>query len=713
MKHSTSTFSLHLFLTVAALVQAGTAETLETDALKVTFGSAESGYGIRSIENTLAGGVRFVNPDDRPTGRWSVAEFKHCANCFGVYPESGKGAADFWELELRAKAARGDRKRCVFVDNQSKCRARSCKRIADGIAFAWQGVALPEGEMDVFARVRVAADGSTRWTLDASVRSEKYVLFNTRYPMLRHVVKSGEADIVMPRSDLGAKLLRKAPYATRAETFGALAYVPMMTAFIVGDAGLYIGAHDNEVNTKTLVVTGERDVAFSSPAPNGNFEVTVRAFKGDWWAAAKIYREWALTAPWCRKGRILDRDDYPRRMCEMPLWFNFHGNAIAASNALAEARQKFPGVATGLHWHRWQAVPWEIGHYPEYFPEDKGVKECLAYCRSIGQEPMLYTLPRLYSKSLLSFHFASPYAVLDEKGDYVVEQYGRKESNPPELVPMCPAVRAWQDCIVDYSKRILDLGGRSIFQDQVAACPAKSCYGANHGHPVGGGNWFYKGLHSICSRVHDIYAAKDALTTAEGSSDAFIDVMDGFLTVTPRTTDDLPFWHAVYGGYATYFGTPENHDDDDDTFWALQTRETLWGQVLGWYHTLLMKCPSKVAMVNKLIAFRQANLDCLAYGELLGEVKFAGEVPTVKQEMLGRKSFPDWADPKAKLSATTYGNLPGLIGYAYKSGTSGTTALFVANLTSGEQSTTVSWAGNERSLRLGARELRRIQLQSQ
>ena len=695
-------------LMAAALVQSAAAETLDSGSLRVTFGSADEGYGIKSIVNVMAHGARFVNPDGEPSTRWRVEEFEHCPNIFREYPEVGKGAADFWELELRNKEAPGDRRQALFVDNLSKCRARSCRESPDGLAFDWQGIALPSGELDVSARIRIAADGSTRWSLDASVRSEKYVLFNTHYPMLRRVVKSGEADIVIPRNDLGAKLLRKAQNGNGGEAFGILAYVPMMTAFMIGDAGLYIGAHDDEVNTKTLVLTGERDVAFSFPRASGGFEVTVRAFKGDWWKAAKIYREWALTAPWCRKGRILDRTDYPRRMCEIPLWFNFHGDAVAASNALTEAKLKFPGVSTGLHWHRWQAVPWEIGHYPEYFPEDKGVKACIDYCRSIGQEPMLYTLPRLYSRSLLSFHFASPYAVLDEKGDYVIEQYGRKESNPPELVPMCPAVRAWQDCIVDYSRRILDLGGRSIFQDQVASCPAKSCYGLNHGHPVGGGNWFYRGLHSICSRVHDDYVAKGALTTAEGSSDAFIDVMDGLLTVTSRTADDLPFWHAVYGGYTTYFGTPENHDDDDGTFWALQTREMLWGQVMGWYHTLLMERPRKVDMVNALIAFRQKNLDCLAYGELLGEVRFEGEVPEIRLEMLGRMNFADWANPKAKRSATTFGVMPGLIGYAYRSGMNGKTAIFVANLLADDRKVTFTWEGRRDTVKLAPHEVTRL-----
>lgn len=206
------------------------------------------------------------------------------------------------------------------------------------------------------------------------------------------------------------------------------------------------------------------------------------------------------------------------------------------------------------------------------------------------------------------------------------------------------------------------------------------------------------------------FGAQDAFTTAEGSADAFIDVVDGFLTVSPRSPEDVPFWHAVYGGYATYFGTPENHEDDDDTFWALQARETLWGQSLGWYHTLLMGHPAKVAIVNRLLAFRQANLDCLAYGELLGEVQVKGNVPSREVLLLGRKSFADWADPKAELSPPRRGSLPGVLGYVYRSGTTGRVALFVANLMPEEQEVALNWGGVTRDVRFAAHELSRIDL---
>ena len=683
------------------------AVSVQSPSLRVEFASSDEGFGVRSIVNLLSGEIGFVGRSEGLSTRWRVLEYEGCVNDFQSVSNT-LNQADLWELELRDKSALGDVSKAVFVDNRSACRQRRCLAADKITVFSFDGVVLPEGEVDVQVSVRIEEDGSTKWKMSSNVKSGRYVQVNTHFPTLRAVVRPKEADLLRPRHDLGAELLREADFLEYDGTYSCLAYVPMMTAFMRDGVGLYIGVHDDKANAKTLVISHLFDVSFSSPHPTGDFEVTIAGYRGDWWQAARIYRNWALTAPWCRKGRILDRSDYPRRLCEIPLWFNFHGDAVAASNALTRAKTLFPGVTTGLHWHRWQAVPWEIGHYPEYFPAGAGVQECIRYCRSIGQEPLLYTLPRLYSRTLLSFHFAEPYALKDENGNYYVEYYGRREDNPPPLVPMCPASRMWQDCTVDYAGRVLEMGARSIFLDQFASCPAKSCWSVDHGHDAGGGDWFYRAQHEICRRIHDVYSPVGAFTTAEGSADQFVDVVDGLLTVTERQLSDVPFWHAVYNGYTTYFGTPENHDDDDDTFWAMQTREMLWGQSLGWYHTLLMDRTSKVEMVNKLIAFRQRNLDCLAYGDLLGEIEFCSPISSMPIVLLGRKSFPDWANPKACLSPSREGTMPSLIGYVYRSGVSGKTCAMVANLTTSPQNVDARIADRVIRLRLVARELKRI-----
>lgn len=267
-------------LIVGTVASVAFSEVINNDCLRIEFESAENGFGIRSIVNRKAGDVRFVHPDGARSDRWRVEESSHWTNYLKPCPEAGRSAADFWEIELRDGRALGDRAKAVFIDNRSGARECHCLKETDGATFVWNGVQLPAGEADVRARVRFAADGSSRWTIGTAVRSSHYVVHNTRYPLLRHVVRPGEADYLEPRADFGAKLRRKAGYDPEDQAFGVLAYVPMMAAFMIGEAGFYVAAHDERVNTKTLVVTGDRNVTFSSPEPRGDFEVMIAAFRG-------------------------------------------------------------------------------------------------------------------------------------------------------------------------------------------------------------------------------------------------------------------------------------------------------------------------------------------------------------------------------------------------------------------------------------------------
>ena len=90
---------------------------------------------------------------------------------------------------------------------------------------------------------------------------------------------------------------------------------------LLGDGmGLYFGEEDEQANEKHLCWTpdeadgtltysvvhpvlgwgGDEPVtAYRSPG-----DVVMGPFQGDWFDAARIYRRWAITAPWCAKGLI-------------------------------------------------------------------------------------------------------------------------------------------------------------------------------------------------------------------------------------------------------------------------------------------------------------------------------------------------------------------------------------------------------------------------
>ena len=682
----------HMCLLVAvAGVCVGWAEVLENKSLRFTFAEAERGFGVESVENRMGGkDVRFVFPE-------------------------GTDASDFWELKFRKGFA--NRASEVKVSNRSACRAKRMERHPDGGAtFVWEGLDLGDEKAaaTVRAHVAFAADGTSEWTLEVRNTGRAYGLFETRYPIFPHVVKSGEADALLPRPDLGAKLVRKYVWGGRPARYGCMGYAPMMSAFFKEDRGLYFAAHDSQARIKSLGLSKTCDFSFTTPVENAGipgkaaegprYAVTVAALEGDWWSAAKQYRSWALTTPWTAKGPIASRTDYPRRMAEIPLWLNTHAYPDEVSNTMTRAHQLFPSHEVGLHWHLWQHSGHDV-NYPEYFPEQLGTRECLAYCRSIGAEAMPYTNGRLWSTNLVSFALVSGWAVTGDCGRPYVERYG---TLTPPMSPMCPYTAAWDSTLNDFAVRVLDLGAGSLFLDQIGACSGSACFAAGHGHPIGGGTWYFDGYQALLAKTHAAYAAKGAFLTTEGSGEQWMNVIDGYLQVTQRQPNDVPFFHAVYSGYTTYFCSPENHLDDLDSFWAAQARELAWGQSLGWYHPLVLDDAAKCALLRRLTEFRQANLDCLAYGTMEDGVRFLDAVPQQKVTWLGRKAFYLWKVKDAPLSPTIEGALPSVVGYVWRSSKAGGLAVILANLSAEERVVSFNFAGKEKRVTLSPRDLRRL-----
>ena len=622
--------------------------------------------------------------------------------------EFATGGGDLWTAEFacdgdftnRVKVASGDAKSFA----KGKC--------GDFDALFWNDIPLggERGVLDAKVLIGKRPDGSQAWRLEFDNRSAKWALFSTEFPRLARVTRNGEGDAMLPAPDHGARLFRKRVATPKSHAVGYLGYAPMVSAFFIGEDGLYVAAEDPDARIKSFALSGEQDIRFKTPVELGaegpRYDVVLAPLKGDWWAAAGRYRDFALKQKWCAKGPIKDIPGYPRRICEIPLWINIHGHPDVASNVLASAKEVFPGFSTGLHWHLWQHSPHDV-NYPEYFPEQPGTKECIEFCESIGQEPMPYTNGRLWSAATSGYLMAEPHAVLRADGSRHVEKYAPWT---PPLAVMCPCRPEWRRVVAGFTCRILDdLGAKSLFVDQVGAAPGCACYDKSHGHPVGGGAWWYDGYEKALAPIRRAYNAKGAFLTTEGSGEAYIGMFDGYLQVVARTPEDVPFHNAVYSGYTTYFCSPENNDDDPAAFRALQVRELLWGNSLGWFLQDILDRPDKCAILNQLCMFRQENLDAFAYGNLLDELRFASPVGNSTYEWLGRRPHFRLFDKTFKLPPSKFATMSDVIGNWWRTA-DGRLVLFAANLTDRPQRVVYRVFGTDRTdvLSLAPHELARV-----
>ena len=592
----------------AVCVFSACAVTLENSVMQIHFADAAHGFAINGIVNRKADGARFVN------GR----------------VDSDRGS--FWSLEFRRKTVAGTNE-TIWVNNLVPCAA---KRIVDGEnekVFVWEGIKLPgsDASVDVSADVRLVEDGSAKWRIRVDNDDAEWALGLVRYPVFAGVVKDREADVLIPTGNLGAKVVTNfvpITYSTYHMRSPA-SWGPMVTAYMIGDAGLYIAAEDPEVRNKELFYWG-RSFYFESPVENAGvpgkaasspkFETTTACFKGDWWQAAKLYRKWALRQKWTLKGPIARRKDYPKAMAEVDIWLRVLGRDYSKYE---QALKMWPDVNLGVRHYCWHAQKMDTC-CPEYQALE-GVEKFWQKANADGTLVTPYVNGRLWDRKSRSFRYAMQDVCLKDDGSEWIEIY------TPRCAVMCPATVNWQEILYEMGMDVVEgLGAYGLYYDQIGVSRWEACRNPAHGHPLEGGSWWYDGYWRVLKNVRTRLAEKNAPLTSEGPCEMFIDLIDGALTVgRNHKSDDVPFLPAVYGGYTTYFCIEEEADDDPKVVFARQIQGVMNGQVSGsWDDKRLFDAnPSKRTLAAQAdVLYRAAKLrkaarEYLAYGTLEDELR--------------------------------------------------------------------------------------------
>ena len=81
--------------------------------------------------------------------------------------------------------------------------------------------------------------------------------------------------------------------------------------------------------------------------------------------------------------------------------------------------------------------------------------------------------------------------------------------------------------------------------------------------------------------MHRMFSARNLPITSELTGDTWLDLIDGYLCAGSPNEYQVPFYPAVYAGYATYFGCEEDLKDPEETFNAWQSMYFVWGVVPG------------------------------------------------------------------------------------------------------------------------------------
>ncbi|MGQ9591160.1 MAG: DUF6259 domain-containing protein [Planctomycetota bacterium] len=603
---------------------------LEGREIALEFAGDSEGLGVLSIENRAGPGA----PE-----RFASAE-----------PSS----ALLWRIVLRKPGGSGDP---VAIDNRAPSkRSASLDRAAGRLALRWEGIALPaSGEgggtgpappggeakspsaesLDVEVDVSLAPRGAeSRWSLRVANRSARLGLWEVHFPLFGGFGRKGALDVAVPRGNWG--VLERGVASGLSGTYPSNDWPLQCVLFGAGGRWLGLYVEDPRAQPKRFALEpgGELAVVLHPEdmgVPGRGFQspsVAIDAFRGSWWAGAKRYRRWALSAPWSVRGAIAERKDFPESLRRTALWWLASGAAADVVPKMREAAARFD-VPLAVHWYNWHEIPFDVD-YPEYFPAKPGFAEGVRELAAMGVVSMPYINGRLWDVAGRNFPAARPAAAKKPGGEEVyIETYG----SGAKLAPMCPATRLWQEKVGEIARRLFEeCGVGAIYIDQIASAAPVLCHDPSHGHPLGGGSHWVDGYRKMLEPIRDSAARRGAFLTTENNAEPYMDAIDAFLVWLPRRGDEIPLVPAVYGGRTVYFSSPARGGMEPDAFSALQGRDLLWGCQLGWMGFELL-APERKEQADYLLEcarYRRALEKFLLEGELLGELELEVPPPPVE-----------------------------------------------------------------------------------
>lgn len=602
-----------------AVVAAGV--TLENEAMKIEFANDAACFAVKKIVNKVAGDTEFLHET--------------------------KSFPAFWGMRF----VREDAGTNVFVHVSDRRTAQSREHtVENGTAtFAWNEVTLPgsTGTFDVVAQVVLPpGNAMSEWTIRVQNRNEKWTLYSIQYPFLTRVVKEDDAaaTVLTPaKANVGGRLLKMTEYRTNTTlfTFEYPSDRLPMTALMTGDAGVYFAAHDRECYHKMLTISPDGTVWFETvvehagipgkAAGEPKFAVTAGCFKGDWWTAAHIYRDWALKQHWAAKGKIAYRTDFPKKAADTHIWIIGGGPTNYAARTFAAMDAVWPDIGKNLTWSEWAVVGGGRAtnrNNPEFFPSFVGIGELSKKQSQAGYFTSLYINGRIWDKATCGFQYARQDATMKMDGTLHEEIYRSWDTNFHFAV-MCPWCPTWQKVIRDLSLRCLDdLHMDGVYFDQIACCGPKLCYNPAHGHPLGGGKWWVQGYRKMLTEIKREFVKRDAAVISEQMGEMWLDLIDVYLNATGYTPFDVPLFPAIYAGYMVHYGRPVPLELSHDDAFREYARTLVWGEAFGWIIPAVPfeggphgRFEKRAKLIYDLACIRRDNTEFLVFGTLEDELR--------------------------------------------------------------------------------------------
>lgn len=580
-------------------------------------------------------------------------------------------AGGLWQLEFRPPGGEEDQTQLLTAQGTApEIRATSGR----SLTLRWKNLKLQnEAAVDVTVQIETVADSDlTDWRIEVVNRSKTLGLWTVKFPRFEGLNVTKDGELFAP---FGTGTVERDPVMSGG--YDGIYPQALCSMQFLGLTdyrhSLYLAACDPHGHVKGFNFTASRDrnqgltyqtVQYPEDmgVPGKNYKqpypMMVGIIPGDWYNAAKLYRQWVLKEADWMKGRptIADRKDWPDWFKKLPVWIGYHGMTGENQQKAIELNE-YLGVPSAVHLYHWHQIAFDT-QYPDFWPPFGPALEFSRELQKKGMKIMPYLNCHLIDQASASWKN-------DRAERYIAKPAGNARAKTEvwasgesvKLTPLCPATRYWQQKYLPLIGQLVnEMNVDGIYLDQVGCVQPDLCFDPTHGHPLGGGCHWVEGyarmIENIRRKAQE--TGRFVFLTTESAAEPYD--FDGFLRCNEGHPALTPIWMAVYSGYRASFGY---YFELPEEWLPKLTQQYLQGIQLGW-GALHTPCPPEAkAFLREVARARYAGSDYLAMGEMLRDPEVEGNFARFKASWknFGTTIPIDWPAVRASLWRAQDGTL--------------------------------------------------------
>jgi uncharacterized protein (TIGR03437 family) len=483
------------------------------------------------------------------------------------------------------------------------------------LSLTWHGLlgaaALPN--VTVKASISVRADSQfSYWTIEVDGLGTNPVA-SISYPYITGIGQlgqSGDDDMLLLPMTKGTLFHNPTANFTASTGNGYPGYAMSMQMLSYFDktSGFYFASDDTQANAK-----GFWWRQTSSPAGDFNIEISnnlngvpadtialpynliVGVTQGDWYAAADLYRTWAVQQSWTQQSRTKHVPTWLHDMamsefgCAYGCQTAGAGTDLGYATYVQQLLKSSPVVSPSMG----ELWGWEKdGAFVEgdYFPPQQGWSGFDAMVKSLrpfklNVKPsalLLETASDLYKSGTMSASL-----MLDQQGN------PRTTVIPGTTGPaafMDVSTDPWRQYVVGVYQTLASHGADLIGVEASMNYPPQPCFNPAHQHPpLSGGNWQPLAWIDISQRIGSAAAGvnPDAALDAEEPAEIYLPYFSLHLGNIDQTElanqEQVPLFQYVYHDSILFKDVFAGPNLDGSYFRLTLARDLTWGQMPNWH----------------------------------------------------------------------------------------------------------------------------------